>query len=88
MGCKRARGEEHALSLATRQIPKWAGCQMRQVESVKESVCLGVGLCPAHATGQQGQRDVVNRAARSDAEWVLEDPTQYGGSARQTDGGR
>ena len=75
--CEPAR-EEHTLSLATRQVPKWAGRQMREIESVEEPVCLHIGLRPAHAAGQQGQRNVVNGAARADAERVLEDPRNAG----------
>ena len=51
---------------------------MRQVEGIKEPVRLDIGLRPAHATGQQGQRDVVNRAARANAKRVLEDPRNAG----------
>ena len=75
--CESAR-EEHTLSLAARQIPKRALREMRQVEGIKEPVRLDIGLCPAHAAGQQGQHDVVNRAAGADAERVLEDPRNAG----------
>ena len=51
---------------------------MRQIESVEEPVRLHIGLRPAHAAGQQGQRHVVNRAARANAERVLEDPRNAG----------
>ena len=51
---------------------------MRQVEGIKEPVRLDIGLRPAHAAGQQGQRHVVNRAARANAERVLEDPRNAG----------
>ena len=71
-------GEEHALSLAARQILKRALREMRQVEGSKEPVRLDIGLGPAHATGQQGQRDVVNGAACADTEWILEDPRDTG----------
>ena len=37
-----------------------------------------IGLRPAHATGQQGQRNVVNGAARADTERILEDPRNAG----------
>ena len=51
---------------------------MRQVEGIKEPVRLDIGLRPTHAAGQQGQRHVVNRAARANAERVLEDPRNAG----------
>ena len=51
---------------------------MRQVEGIKEPVRLDIGLRPAHTAGQQGQRHVVNRAARANAERVLKDPRNAG----------
>ena len=51
---------------------------MCQIESIEEPVRLDISLRPAHAAGQQGQRHVVNRAARANAERVLEDPRNAG----------
>ena len=89
-GASEPAGEEHTLSLAARQIPKWAGREMRQVEGIKEPVRLDIGLRPAHAAGQQGQRNVVNGAARADTERVLEDPRDTGTlrTSRTGDGDR
>lgn len=77
-GASKPTREEHTLRFAARQIPKRAGRQMREIESVEEPVCLHIGLRPAHATGQQGQRNVVNGAARADTERILEDPRDAG----------